>query len=312
MNLIFAGTPEFALPALTSLINSDHHISAVLTQPDRPKGRGRQYQPSPVKQLALDHHLPVLQPATLKDPALQSTLAAMQPDAIIVVAYGMMIPPALLTLPRFGCLNIHPSTLPRWRGSTPIQHALLHGEENTGVTIMELDKGMDTGPILQHVPYAILPSDNSQSLHDTLGQLGAEALLSTLTQLDQGTLVATPQNHDQATYTRKISKADGQINWQQSAHDIVNQVRAYHPWPVAYCALHDSTLRIWDASVLNQTTTAAPGTVINFSPAGLDVAAGTDIVRITTVQLPGARKIAVATLAKTQQHWVTPQQTVLQ
>ncbi|MGB6976628.1 MAG: methionyl-tRNA formyltransferase [Gammaproteobacteria bacterium] len=296
LKLIFAGTPEFAVPALQALIASAHTISAVYTQPDRPAGRGQQLTASPIKQLALSHHLPLYQPATLRTLQEQQQLQALQVDAMIVVAYGLLLPATILSAPRYGCFNIHASLLPRWRGAAPIQRAILAGDTETGITIMQMDEGLDTGAILHQVRCPINAEDTSAILYQRLAQLGAPALLKTLTDLEQGLLHPTSQDATQACYAAKITKEEAQLDWQQAAEILERQVRAFNPWPIAYTHLQKERLRIWDAQALPnpspQETT--PGTLLAIHKKSLDVATGRGILRLLEVQLPGTRRLSVA------------------
>lgn len=293
MKLIFAGTPDFAVPALSHLIHSKHEIIAVLTQPDRPAGRGKKLQASPVKLLAQDHDLTLWQPESLKEKDIQAQIINLNADAIIVVAYGLMIPSPLLRTTPLGCINIHPSLLPKWRGPTPIQTSLLNGDTVTGVTIMQLDEGMDTGPILSQHQYTIPKQSNSQQLHDTLSELGAQQLITTLENFSNGKLTPQPQQHQAATTTKKIQKADGQINWHQNANQIHHQIRAYNPWPICFTDINQQRLRIFEAEIIDQTTSASPGTVIDFTADGLNIACQTGVLRVTRVQLPGAKQSTI-------------------
>ena len=312
MKLVFAGTPEFAVPPLKQLIASKHCIEMVLTQPDRPAGRGRQSRASAIKQIAMQHDLTVWQPGSLKNPEIQQSILDLQADAIIVVAYGLMRPPALLTQPRFGCINIHPSLLPRWRGPTPIQTSLLHGDTETGVSIMRLDEGMDTGPIYAQCHYPIPPDSTSEDLHDTLAKLGAEQLIQTLNQLAQEPIQPYPQNDEQATLTRKIKKTDGLIHWEQNATTIANQIRAFTPWPVCYTHINNQTVRIWEAHALvdGNEKKCHPGTVINFTKHGLDIACADGALRITQLQLPGSKRALAIDFYNAQKNRITPASTV--
>lgn len=264
LRVLFAGTPEFALPPLQALIDEACDIVAVLTQPDRPAGRGKQLRASPVKQLALENKLEVLQPESLKDPKWQEKLAGLQPDLMVVVAYGLMIPDPLLTLPRFGCWNIHASLLPRWRGAAPIQRAIEAGDDQTGVCIMQIEATLDTGPVYMCLSTAIGALDTAGSLHDRLADLGAHALRDCIKLLIRGELPqAVPQDDSQAIYASKLSKAEAELDWNQAAEVLQRKVRAFNPWPVAWCELDGQRLRIWKAEVVGDETDNKPGVVLS-------------------------------------------------
>lgn len=294
LNIIFAGTPEFAATHLQALLTSRHKIIAVYTQPDRPAGRGRKLTPSPVKQLALEHQIPVYQPATLKNEDEQHQLTDLNADLMIVVAYGLILPPAVIQAPKLGCINVHASVLPRWRGAAPIQRAILSGDTETGVTIMQMDEGLDTGDMLLVSKTPIHDDDTSQTLHDRLADIGSNALLEALDLLGAGKLEAKQQDNSLATYADKIKKQEALINWQQSAALIHRQVCAFNPWPVAETVLDGNKLRIWYSSVLEGSSDLEPGTVINESKAGIDVATAEGVLRITKLQLPGGKPLAVS------------------
>jgi len=289
LKIVFAGTPDFSVPALDALLASGHAVVAVYTQPDRPAGRGRKLTASPVKARALEHGIPVHQPLSLKSPDEQQRLATLAPDVMVVVAYGLLLPPAVLAIPRLGCVNIHASLLPRWRGAAPIQRAILAGDAETGVTLMQMEKGLDTGPMLATLRCPIGPADTAETLHDRLAALGAEALVPTLERLDRGELTAEPQDDAQACYAAKLDKAEAVLDWQRPAVELERQVRAFNPWPVAQTGFQERVLRVWQARALDEQHTAAPGTVLRAGKAGIDVAAGRGVLRLTSVQLPGKR-----------------------
>lgn len=295
LRLAFAGTPDFAVPTLRALLGSRHDIVAVYTQPDRPAGRGRKPRPSPVKACALEHGIEVRQPATLRDPETQQELRELALDTLVVVAYGLILPEAVLAAPRLGCLNVHASLLPRWRGAAPIQRALLAGDAETGITIMQMDRGLDTGPMLDRSAIALGNHETSATLHDRLAELGAERLLVTLDALADGHTDAEPQDSMQATYAAKLSKAEAVLDWRQSAVQLARQVHALNPWPVAETRLHGETLRVWAAQPLAGAGDA-PGRIVHSGPEGIDVACGEGLLRLQRVQLPGRKPIAAADL----------------
>lgn len=300
--IIFAGTPEFAAAHLAALLKSGILICAVYTQPDRPAGRGRKLQPSPVKQLALEHGIEVYQPLTLRNEDAQAELAALQADLMIVVAYGLILPQVVLDTPRLGCVNLHASILPRWRGAAPIHRALLAGDAETGVTLMQMEAGLDTGPMLAKVSTPISEFETSGELHDRLAKLGSEMLVDQLPALLAGRLVAEQQDDSLANYAEKLEKQEGAIDWQQSAEQIARQVRGLNPWPVAYAQLANETVRIWMAEADAATTSAKPGTIVETSKMGVAVACGSGRLWIKTVQLPGKKATEAAALLNSNTH----------
>ena len=286
MRIVFAGTPDIAATVLQALVASEHDVVAVYTQPDRPAGRGRKLTASPVKQLAQAHDIPVLQPTTLREASSVSTLAHYEADLMVVVAYGLIVPEAMLTMPKYGCWNIHVSLLPRWRGAAPIQRAIEAGDAQTGVTIMQMDAGLDTGDILLQQLCTIDPTDTAASLHDRLADLGADALMQALAQLTQKMLTPTPQSADGVTYAEKLTKSEAEIDWQQPADLIARKVRAFNPWPVAFCNLAGERVRIWQATAIAGKH-SPPGQVIRASKQGVDIATAEGVLRVTELQLPG-------------------------
>lgn len=294
MKIVFAGTPEFAVYALQALIDSKHEILAVYTQPDRPAGRGRKLTPSPVKELALKHHLPVLQPVSLKGEVAQHELAAFNADVMVVAAYGLLLPATVLSIPRLGCINIHPSLLPRWRGAAPIQRPLYVGDKETGVTIMQMDVGLDTGPMLLQKKYTMTADETSKTLHDKLAEMGAGLLLETLQQIEEGKAQPIEQNNDLATYANKLSKEEAVIDWDLPAEKLEYKIRAFNPWPVAYTNWRNDHLRIWLAKAIPQEHDQLPRTILNVSRDGIDIATGDGILRLLQVQLPGGKVLSIS------------------
>lgn len=289
MRLVFAGTPDFAASALRAILGTHHTVVGVYSQPDRPAGRGRKLQPSPVKQVALDNEIPVFQPENLKSPEAQQELANLRPDVMIVAAYGLILPEPVLKTPTHGCLNIHASLLPRWRGAAPIQRAIAAGDRETGITIMQMDKGLDTGAMLLKSRTAIEASDTGGSLHDRLAELGGDAIVEALNRLENSELVGEIQNDEDACYAHKLSKEEGHIDWSQDALTIERLVRAFNPWPGTYTDLEEQRLRIHEARATEEQSQKPAGTVIRREREGIDIACGNGILRITRLQLPGSR-----------------------
>jgi methionyl-tRNA formyltransferase len=294
LNIVFAGTPGFTCPSLDALNASRHHLSAIYTQPDRPAGRGRTLQPSAAKQWALAHDIPVLQPEHFKDQTTQETLKALKPDVLVVIAYGLILPPAILDIPRLGCINVHASLLPHWRGAAPIQYSILNGDTTTGVSIMQMDQGMDTGPVLNTASCPILPVTTAADLHDTLATLACEPLLRTLDELTLGTAHPLAQANQNATYAPKITKQDAIIDWNKPAIAIERLIAAFNPWPIARTQAGEHTLRIHKARATTTPCTAEPGCIMSLDTSGLMVATSDGLLCIETLQFPGGKILTVA------------------
>ncbi len=300
LKVAFAGTPAFAVPSLRALIDSAHPVVGVLSQPDRPAGRGRELKRSPVKQLALDAGVPVAQPATLKTEDDRAALRQWAPDVLVVAAYGLILPPAALAIPRLGCINVHASLLPRWRGAAPIQRAILAGDAETGVCIMQMAAGLDTGPVFGPAGRRAVPiraGVTAAELQDQLALLGAEALIDTLGHMEAGTATLAEQSATGVTYASKIGKAEAQIDWHSSAPQIARQVRAFQPWPVAQTSWEGQVLRVWEAAPVAAAPTGGPsaataGQVLSLQPEGLVVCCGEGALALSRVQLPGRRVVS--------------------
>ena len=292
--LIFAGTPDFAVPSLQALLAAEGVLVAVYTQPDRPAGRGRQPRPSPVKIQAQAASVPIYQPSSLRDPATQAEMVALAPDLLVVAAYGLILPPAVLAIPRLGCVNVHASLLPRWRGAAPIQRALLAGDAETGICIMRMEAGLDTGPVYARATCPIPRGTTGGELHDQLAVLGAETLRATLPALLAAIAVPVPQDDARATYAPKLEKAEAVLDWTRPALELERQVLAFNPYPVAQTYLDGQTLRVWRARAEQESSAAPPGTVLREGPAGIVVATGVGVLCLTEVQLPGGRPLPVA------------------
>lgn len=290
MKIIFAGTPHFAASALEIILASNDEVVAVLTQPDRPAGRGMKLVYSPVKQLALKHDIPVLQPVTLKSTEIQQQLSSLHADVMVVAAYGLILPQAVLQMPRLGCLNIHASLLPRWRGAAPIQRAILAGDKETGITIMQMDAGLDTGAMLLKKTCPIIDQDTAQTLHDKLAILGAQSIVEVLSKLKQGELKSTIQDGTLATYAAKLSKTEALLDWTQSAAQVHRAIRAYNPVPAAYSSMHGTTIKIWQASE-HEDAQGEPGMVLSIDKQGVVVACGKGALCLEVLQKPNGKSL---------------------
>ena len=293
LNVIYAGTPDFAVPALKALIESKHHVVAVYTQPDRPAGRARKVQFGPVKQAAVDAGIPVQQPISLRGEEAQKVLAEYNADVMIVAAYGLILPQEVLDLPRYGCLNIHGSLLPRWRGAAPIHRAIQAGDKETGVTIMQMAAGLDTGDMLLKVVCPITQKDTGQTIHDRLASDGAEALLKVIDQMSQNALTPEVQDEALTTYASKLNKAEAEIDWSQSAEQIDRTIRAFNPWPVAFTLYNGKPLRIFMSKTEEGNSSEDAGTVIKESPEGITITTGDGLLSFSRLQLPGKKAMDV-------------------
>lgn len=293
LRVVFAGTPAFGLPSLEALADAGHDLVAVYTQPDKPKGRGQALQASPIKLWAEARNIPVYQPQTLRQESAQQELSALKSDVMVVIAYGLILPKAVLDIPRLGCINVHASILPRWRGASPIQHAILHGDRETGVCIMQMDVGLDTGAVYAEARTPIDKDDTAASLHDRLSHMSAKPLLATLNDLAHGHATAHYQAEEGVTYAHKIAKEDGHIQWRKPAEEIDWQIRAFNPWPMSYALLDDKAIRIIQARVCRERTLHAPGTMYRIDKEGVWVACGEGSIVVSVWQWPGKKAMSV-------------------
>jgi len=293
LKVLFLGTSEFSCPSLESLLESAHQVIGVVTPPDRPKGRGQKLAPSPIKSLAMGKNLPVFQPARVRDASSLEVLKSLHPDLMVVVAYGQILSPAVLAIPPRGCVNVHASLLPKYRGAAPIARAILAGEAKTGVTTMFLDPGMDTGAILRTAETNIEDSDTMGTLHDRLAGMGAHLLVQTLDGLEKGALIPLPQEHSQATYAPKIQKEEGRIHWETPARQLFNLLRAFDPWPGAFTFWAGRVLKLFRPSVLEEEGKEAPGTVVQASASGLRIATSRGYLLAREIQLENRARMTV-------------------
>ena len=294
MKVVFMGTPDFSVPVLAKILEAGHQVGCVVTQPDKAKNRGKKIQFTPVKELAVEHGIKVLQPEKIKqDTEVLQTLKDYAPDIIVVVAYGQIIQKEILDLPKYGCVNVHASLLPKLRGASPIQHAILQGEEETGVTIMQMDVGLDTGDMLSKASL-VIGDRNCQQLHDDLAELGAKLLVETLPRIEAGNISPEKQDDSLSSYAGMISKQDGKIDFHKSPIEIQQQIRAFDPWPGAFCNYGGVVMKIWSAEPVAEKTSKAPGTIICVSDNGVDTACGDgQVLRITEIQMPGKKRVSV-------------------
>lgn len=306
LRIIFAGTPDFAARHLDALLTSGHQVVGVFTQPDRPAGRGKKLMPSPVKTLAEEHGLPVFQPVSLRPQENQQLVADLNADVMVVVAYGLILPKAVLDMPRLGCINVHGSLLPRWRGAAPIQRSLWAGDAETGVTIMKMDVGLDTGDMLLKLACPITADDTSATLYDKLADLGPQGLIETLQQLADNTVQPEVQDESLVTYAEKLSKEEAQIDWSLSAAQLERCIRAFNPWPMSWMTIDEQPVKIWKASVIKGHSTAAPGTILDANKQGIQVATAEGILNLESLQPAGKKAMSAQDLLNSRREWFIP------
>jgi methionyl-tRNA formyltransferase len=306
LRIIFAGTPDFAARHLDALLSSGHQVVGVFTQPDRPAGRGNKLTPSTVKVLAEQHQIPVFQPKSLRPQENQHLVADLNADVMVVVAYGLILPKAVLDMPRLGCINVHGSLLPRWRGAAPIQRALWAGDSETGVTIMQMDVGLDTGDMMHKISCPIEATDTSASLYNKLAELGPQGLLITLQQLAAGTVQREVQDEALVTYAEKLSKEEARLDWSLSAEQLERCIRAFNPWPISYFTIDDQPVKVWQATVLAETANAEPGTIVHADKHGIQVATAQGILNLTQLQPAGKKPMSAQDLLNSRREWFTP------
>ncbi|TDB43393.1 methionyl-tRNA formyltransferase [Photorhabdus luminescens] len=306
LRIVFAGTPDFAARHLEALLMSQHEVVGVLTQPDRPAGRGKKLTPSPVKVLAEERNITVFQPVTLRSEENQQWILKQQPDVLIVVAYGLILPKTVLNIPRLGCLNVHGSLLPRWRGAAPIQRALWAGDIETGVTIMQMDIGLDTGDMLYKASCPITSEDTSASLYEKLADIGPDALLKTLSLITSGKSQPEIQNENLVTYAEKLNKEEARINWELSATHLERCIRAFNPWPMSFFEMEGQPVKVWKAEAIAKQTSVEPGTVLKADKKGIYIATADGILNITQLQPAGKKAMSAANLLNSKHEWFTP------
>jgi len=305
LNIIFAGTPDFAARHLDALLSSGHNVVGVFTQPDRPAGRGNKVTASPVKVLAEQHNLPVFQPKSLRPEENQQLVAALNADVMVVVAYGLILPAPVLAMPRLGCINVHGSLLPRWRGAAPIQRALWAGDDETGVTIMQMDVGLDTGDMLYKLACAIEPDDTSATLYNKLAVLGPEGMLATLSALAEGRAQPEVQDETQVSYAEKLSKEEARLDWQLSAAQLERCIRAFNPWPVSYFTVDDNSVKVWKATVLPHVN-KQPGEIVQADKKGIQIATRDGVLNMEELQPAGKKPMKAQDLLNSRREWFTP------
>ncbi|WP_318510969.1 methionyl-tRNA formyltransferase [Photobacterium leiognathi] len=306
LRIVFAGTPDFAARHLAALLSSQHDVVAVYTQPDRPAGRGKKLTASPVKAIALEHNIPVYQPVSLRNEEAQQELVAIDADIMVVVAYGLLLPQEVLDTPRLGCINVHGSILPRWRGAAPIQRSIWAGDTETGVTIMQMDIGLDTGDMLKVATLPIEATDTSATMYEKLAELGPDALIDCLSDIADGTAVAVKQDDEQANYAKKLSKEEALIDWTMDAAAIERCVRAFNPWPMSYFTVAEQNVKVWQTAVEADNQGKAPGTILSADKQGVLVATGNGALRLISLQPPGKKAMSAADLLNSRREWFEP------
>ncbi|WP_063664165.1 methionyl-tRNA formyltransferase [Aliivibrio fischeri] len=303
LRIIFAGTPDFAARHLSALIDSHHEVIGVYTQPDRPAGRGKKLTASPVKELALEHNIPVFQPENFKSDEAKQELVDQNADLMVVVAYGLLLPQAVLDTPKLGCINVHGSILPRWRGAAPIQRSIWAGDAETGVTIMQMDIGLDTGDMLKIATLPIEATDTSASMYDKLAELGPVALVDCLSDIADGSAIAQKQDDELANYAKKLSKEEAKIDWTMDAIAIERSVRAFNPWPMSHFSVEDKAIKVWQSRVESYTGNVTPGTIIQADKTGIYVATGSDAIVFEQLQVPGKKAMGVQDILNSRKEW---------
>ncbi|GMQ48083.1 methionyl-tRNA formyltransferase [Vibrio sp. 10N] len=303
LRIVFAGTPDFAARHLAALLSSEHEVIAVYTQPDRPAGRGKKLTASPVKNIALEHDIPVYQPVNFKSDEAKQELKDLNADIMVVVAYGLLLPQAVLDTPKLGCINVHGSILPRWRGAAPIQRSIWAGDAETGVTIMQMDIGLDTGDMLKIATLPIEATDTSTTMYDKLAELGPEALVDCLGDIAAGKANPVKQDDEQANYASKLSKDEAKIDWSQDAAFIERCVRAFNPWPMSFFSVEENNIKVWQSRVEASATDAAAGTILKADKTGIYVATGQDTLVLEQIQIPGKKAMPVSDVLNSKASW---------
>jgi len=306
LRIVFAGTPDFAARHLAALLSSQHDVIAVYTKPDSPAGRGKKLTASPVKNIALEHDIPVYQPASLRNEEAQQELAALNADIMVVVAYGLILPTDILETPKLGCINVHGSILPRWRGAAPIQRSIWAGDKETGVTIMQMDEGLDTGDMLKIATLPIEATDTSATMYEKLAGLGPDALVECLADIAADTAEPEKQNDELANYAKKLSKEEAKIDWTMDAASIERCIRAFNPWPMSYFAVAEQNVKVWQAGVVDDNQGKAPGTILSADKQGILVATGEGALRLIELQPPGKKAMKAQDLLNSRRDWFEP------